>query len=229
MCFFAAAQAGVATTKVTNQRIETLSLENKSLGTLTITVEAESADEEPAMRATAVVRKGSRVLQRIEIPPGMRFYKQGDSLLKPKDIDNDGNVDFFALWEDSKNAMWVLYRFDVAASQFKHEGDWANPRYDRATRCIVERTQGGHAGAIGGVTVTCRQGERWVKRFHRDQNKYVPHAARDDRCANGHDYHVKQTDWSVRPTRVEKFTLQCDGEMTDRLPAWVARVNARAK
>jgi hypothetical protein len=229
MCFFTATQAAeVLTVKRANQTIQTASIDNKLYGKLTISVETESESDEPAMSATAVVRKGDRVLQRIEIPSGMRFYKPGDSLLSLRDVDNDGNADFLVLWEDSKNSMWALYRFDVATSRFKHERDWVNPRFDKANRCVIERTQGGHAGAIGVMTLTCRQGERWVKRFERDQSKYVPTKSQDGECPNGSDYRVIQRDWSTVPSRIQTFTLKCEGDMQKRLPKWVGKIVSRA-
>jgi hypothetical protein len=207
--------------------IETTHLRNAQLGPLLVRVEAQLNESGQAFSARAAIWQAGRLLQRIDIESDTRTYERGRDVVVPTDIDRDGNADFWVIAEESKNSVWVLYRFNPRGAVFVRDGEWINPKIDIEHRCLLARTSAGHAGALGVLTIRCFENNQWVKRFERDQTKTRKHVPTSDNCDE--DYLVTQTDWSLEPPKVTRFVLPCGDAMTKRLPPWVAQMYARSK
>lgn len=207
--------------------IETTRLSNVQLGKLVVQVEAQLDEARQAFSARAVIRQGHSLIQRFAIESDTRTYARGLDVIIPQDVDRDGNTDFWVIQEDSRNSVWVLYRFDSSVAKFVRDREWINPSVDPKTGCVIGRTNAGRSGGLSVLTVTCMANDQWDGRFIRDQTQTQDHVPRTDDCRE--DYVVKQTDHSVSPPKTQNFLLKCGGDLTDRLPRWVQQMYARAK
>ena len=207
--------------------IETTHLRNKLLGKLIVNVDAQLDETGQAFRARVTIWQASRETQRFDIESDTRTYERGRAVFVPLDIDDDGNTDFWVIEEDSKNSIWALYRFDTERMTFLRDRTWVNPKIDPKTRCVIGRTNSGHAGELGSLSVVCRKNDQWIERFARDQTQTRKHVPFTTDCRE--DYLVKQIDSSIKPPTTTRFVLRCGDEMTKRLPSWVAQMIFRSK